>query len=67
MLVFHMHACSNVATKIVAIQIIPGYQLYDNQMQRGPHGKFAVIKYNNDLLGDVNCKFYLLKVINSCE
>ena len=67
MLVVHMHACSNVASKIVAIQIILGYKLSDNQIQRGLHGKFAVIKYNNDLLGDVNYKFYLLKVTNSCE
>ena len=67
MLVYHMHACSNVATIIVAIQIIPGYKLSDNQMQRDPHGKFFGIKHNNELIGDVNYKIYLLKVINSCE
>ena len=67
MLVFHMHAYSNVATTIVAIQIIPGYELSDNQMQRDPHGKFFDIKYNNELIDDVNYKIYLLKVINSCD
>ena len=67
MLVVFMHACTNVATKIVAIQIILGYELSDDQTQSGLHGKFAVIKYDNDLLGDANYKFDLLRVTNSCE
>ena len=52
----------------IKLKLITRSQTFsDEHIKTGLHSNFAVIKYDNDQLGDANSKFYLLRVTNSCE